>query len=154
LAEAADVCLERHQHGCGRPMAVSGTYESIVRLQWTQLMTEKMRRGWNDLDVAVENDAYGIAILLVRQLAGFTTIERSCKGTGFDWWLGKDDDAEELFQKRARLEVSGLFQGSLGQINQRVQEKIEQTKQSDMARLPAFIIIIEFGSPTARMVQR
>jgi hypothetical protein len=47
--------------------------------------------------------------MLIRQLTQFTVIERSRKGTGFDYWLGSEDEAGELpFQNKVRLEVSGI----------------------------------------------
>jgi hypothetical protein len=51
------------------------------------------------------------AILLMRALTGYTVIERSRKGTGFDWWLGTEDN---LFQGKVRLEVSGILRGTIG----------------------------------------
>ncbi|MEG3845987.1 hypothetical protein QT971_01810 [Microcoleus sp. herbarium19] len=78
----------------------------------------------------------------------FTVIERSRKGTGFDYWLGIQDSTATLpFQRMARLEVSGIRQGNRSQINARVKQKIEQTRASDAQGLPAYIIVVEFARP-------
>jgi hypothetical protein len=61
-------------------------------------------------------------------------VERSAKGLGFDYWLGnegEDDDSDELFARKARLEVSGIFSGSRSQVQARVRQKREQVRPSD-----------------------
>ncbi|MEB3337992.1 MAG: hypothetical protein VKJ46_11045, partial [Leptolyngbyaceae bacterium] len=82
------------------------------------------------------------------KLTNLTVIERSRKGTGFDYWLGIQDSASILpFQRMARLEVSGIRKGHQGQINARVKQKTEQTRPSDAQGLPAYIIVVEFSRP-------
>jgi hypothetical protein len=65
--------------------------------------------------------------------------------------LGNEDD---LFQRKARLEVSGILRGDTRRINSRVREKMEQTKQSDQLSIPAYIAVIEFSTPRSKVVQR
>jgi hypothetical protein len=93
-----------------------------------------------------------VAILLVDSLTEYHIVERSFKGTGFDYWLGPKKS--RLFQKAARLEVSGIREGSTNAIDKRIREKVAQTKQSDVLNLPAFVVVVEFGTPTATMVRR
>src|SRR5205809_4301270 len=95
MAQAAVVCLEGQGHGRGVRLKVEGTFAATFELDWSITTTEAMRRYWNDPEVATEQAAYGAAILLMRSLTGYTVIERARKGTGFDWWLGHDDN---LFQ--------------------------------------------------------
>ena len=115
--------------------------------------TEQMRRCWADLEVATEHGAYGIAALLIPVLTNLTIVQRSRKGTGFDFWLGPMSADEVLFQKKARLEVSGIRKGSESQIKARLRQKKEQTKRSDGV-LQAYIVIVEFGEPQSRVVRR
>jgi hypothetical protein len=110
-----------------------------------------MRHYWADPGETTEQGAYGIALLLVRALTGLTVVERSRKGTGFDWWLGPDD---RLFQAKARLEVSGIREGDLRTIRSRVRVKVKQTERSDVSGFPAFVVVVEFGTPRARVVRR
>ena len=42
---------------------------------------------------------------------GLTTIERSAKGGGFDWWIGTSDPTGLPFQGMVGLEVSGILRG-------------------------------------------
>ena len=89
--------------------------------------------------------------MLVRTLTDFTVIERSFKGPGFDYWLGHDDG---LFQGKARLEVSGIRNGTEAQVNQRVKEKLNQITPSDHTGLPAYIVVVEFKQPQSRVVKK
>jgi hypothetical protein len=76
-------------------------------------------------------------------------VERSKKGPGFDYWLGnEDEDGEELFQRKARLEVSGILSGSRLQVQARVRQKKEQMKPSDRLA-PGYVAVVEFGTPIA-----
>src|SRR5262245_57142529 len=95
--------------------------------------------------------AYALALLLLRSLAGLTVLERSRKGTGFDWWLASEDN---LMQVSARLEVSGIMSGNARRINMRLKERIAQTERSDPSGLTAYVAVIEFGEPTAKVVRR
>ncbi len=54
-----------------------------------------------------------------------------------------------LFQKKARLEVSGILQGDDMAMMNRFNAKVIQTEQSDDTVLPAYISIIEFSRPKA-----
>lgn len=96
--------------------------------------------------------AYGIAFLLIRDLTGLGVIERSRKGTGFDYWLGHAGD-DLPFQNKARLEVSGIRQGDAARQAARMSRKTKQTERSDGV-LPAYVIVVEFGTPTALVVRR
>lgn len=93
-------------------------------------------------------DSLCIAILLAIKKTGYSTVERSIKGTGFDYWLGEAKNTEELpFQRKARLEISGIRSGNEYQVNRRVNMKLMQTNRSDNIGLPAYIIVVEFSMP-------
>jgi hypothetical protein len=132
-------------------MEIKGSHPGTFAISWKERITQRKRNFWNNQDDAVTWGAYGVAILVVRELTGLTVVERSATATGFDWWLGKDDD---LFQKKARLEVSGIFNGTSTDISNRVWKKKEQTKQSDATKLTAYICVVEFGAPTSRVERR
>ena len=87
LGEAAAVCLEENHHVSGVQLSVDGMSKETVEVVWTQLQ-DAHKTTYADLQEATEWGAYGVALLLVRQLTGATTIERSAKGGGFDWWIG------------------------------------------------------------------
>ncbi|MBE9183850.1 hypothetical protein IQ270_03695 [Microcoleus sp. LEGE 07076] len=147
LAEAGAICLTDEDHQRGVTLEVEGEFSTTFILDW-QPVTEQARRCWNDQEYATEQAAYAVAFLLILQLTNLTVIERSRKGTGFDYWLGIQDSTATLpFQRMARLEVSGIRQGNRSQINARVKQKIEQTRASDAQGLPAYIIVVEFSHP-------
>ncbi len=152
LAEQAAVCFDAAGHSSGEAaLAVRGYVEASWRLRWPAA-TEQMRRAYRDIPEATEQGAYGVAILIVRTITGLTVVERSVKGTGFDYWLG--EDMGHPFQNKARLEVSGILQGTASQINARLKQKETQTRVSDKFRLPAYIVVVEYGGPNARVSKR
>jgi hypothetical protein len=151
LVQSAVLCLEGQGHQSGALLTVQGSFNTVFRLLWSMDVTEAMRRYWNDPDEAAEQGAYALALLMLRDLASLTVLERSRKGTGFDWWLASEDN---LFQAAARLEVSGIMRGSARRVNGRLKERIAQTERSDSSGLTAFIAVIEFGRLIAKVVRR
>ncbi len=151
MAEAATVSLESQGHVSGVAMNVSGTYKEIFEIEWTP-GTEDMRRSHADPKVAAEWGAYGIACILIRELTPHKVIEKSYSPSGFDFWLG--DKEVFPFQNKARMEVSGIVSGSESQIRTRVKEKLEQTNPSDGTGLPAYVIVVEFSNPQAKVVEK
>src|SRR5438270_4766246 len=99
LAEAASLCLEEQLHGIETSVRVTGTFDSSILLRRIEI-TDAIRRCYNDPDDATELGACGIGILILRHLTGYSAIERSRKGSGFDYWLGSV--ASLPFQKKAR----------------------------------------------------
>lgn len=147
IAEAGGVCLESQGHSQGKRLEVKGDYTNEYQLLWPEI-DEQTTRCWNDPEVATEYGAVAIAVLLARKEIGFSVIERSRKGTGFDYWLGEENVAP--FHNKARLEISGIRVGNEKTIRSRVNQKIMQTDKSDGA-LPAYIVVIAFGQPLAEM---
>jgi len=146
LAEAGAVCLESQGHQQGHSLLVQGEHSNRYTLQWP-MVTEQMLRCLNDPEVATEHGAVGIAVLLIKKLEGFTVVQRSRKGTGFDYWLG--EDTTEPFQNKARLEISGIRNGDDKIVKNRIEKKLQQTKPSDITGLPAYIVVVEFSRPLA-----
>jgi len=151
FAEAASVCLESQEHQSGTRISVSGNYNTGFYLTWTTL--DDNTKSSYILEEAVEDGAYGLAILVIRQLTPYKVIKQSFRGTGFDYWLGEHDDFPP-FQEKARLEVSGILKGTKSQVNQRLKEKLIQTRKSDNFNLPAYVIIIEFSNPQIKIKKR
>jgi len=58
------------------------------------------------------------------------------------------------FENKARLEVSGIRNGDQKVVTARVRAKLMQTEVSDETRLPAYIVVVEFGHPVAEVRQR
>lgn len=148
LAEACAVCLAEQNHQPGVELEVTGELAGTFQLYWPAV-TPQMQRCWNDREYTTEQAAYGIALLLLTKLTDFTVVERSRKGTGFDYWLGKPTDSSDLpFEKSIRLEVSGIRHGSPSQVRTRVKLKKMQVAPTDKIA-PAFIAVVEFSKPLA-----
>jgi hypothetical protein len=149
MADAASVCLEERGHGTEVRLHVTGNFRGVYRLH--RLKVTGRMRGTYDPDEATEFGACGIAILVIRERTGLT-VQRAFKGDGFDYWVGMAD-AHRPFQNMARLEVSGIRHGQPRQVRARVRQKLEQIRLSD-AILPAYVIVVEFNRPEARVVMR
>ena len=152
LAEAASVSLEWRAHTPGVTLRVKGISNNSYRLYWQPASDQALNRSWAVPDDSVHFGAVGIAVLLIVRETGFTTVERSVRGTGIDYWLGSPGGPP--FQFRARLEISGILQGSDGNIRARVREKLNQTRRSDNTMLPAYVIVVEFSGPIAEVGKR
>ena len=149
LAQAAGVCLDSQEHASGIPLTVVQATRSYHSLVWPHV-TEQARRSFRDKDEATEYGACGIAILVARRILGYAVMSRSRKGTGFDYWLGRDP-ARPPFYHEARLEVSGIRQGNVADVRKRVAEKRRQIASAPSSLL-GIVIVVEFGEPLAKVV--
>jgi hypothetical protein len=151
LAEAASVCLEEQGHDLNPSLIVTGTGAgtwAMARLA----VDATMRACYDDPDEATEEGACAIAILLAEAITGFQVVRRSRKRTGYDYCLGTRDSLDFS----ARLEVSGIREGTDSMVKARSKQKREQTRQSDSTQgdLPAYAVIVEFSKPQAVVDER
>lgn len=153
LAEAGAVCFEDQGHTGGAQLQVQGVFRTKYQVFWEHV-TDQMINSYSDEEFTTEHGAYGVAFLLVLDLTDHTIIQKSRRGTGFDYWLGKVKNDEELpFQNKERLEVSGIRSGDSSRIKARVNEKLKQVQPSDATALPALIVVVEFSEPLSQMVR-
>lgn len=148
LAEAGAVCLESQGHQQGQSLILQGDQSLQYALKWPTV-NDQMQRSLNDQEEATEFGATGIAVLLAKKVVGYAVVERSRKGTGFDYWLG--DESLIPFQNKARLEISGIRKGNAETVRSRVRTKLKQTGPSDQTGLPAYVMVIEFSQPLVDM---
>lgn len=154
-AEACMVCFDDQKHASGVELQLEGSLGgNVLKISWAFGVTDQMRRAHNDEQVATEYAAYGIAFLVVLNFTQYTIIEKSRKGTGFDYWAGSEPEGDWLpFERAARLEVSGIRRaGSDGEVSRRVRTKVAQTSPTDNQGLPAYIVVVEFGKPLSHVV--
>jgi hypothetical protein len=149
LAEAAAVCLEFKGHAAGVCFSKKGLMTEDFHLLWSPA-TEQAKRTYADMQVATELGACAIALLFVKEQLGKVVIERSAKGTGFDYWIGEEAEDGLPFQGMARLEVSGILDGTQAQIQGRIAQKKKQMDPAD-ASAPGFVAVVEFGTPIAHL---
>ena len=101
--------------------------------------------GYNLFFVYVQPNEYGIKVVRLGLNRG---VQKEVYHAGLSFVLPFG------FQQMYRLEVSGILKGSKGQINQRLKEKVEQTKKSDNLNLPAYVVIVEFSQPLVNIRKR
>ena len=146
--EAAAVCLEDQGHEPGAHLHVSGYTTKKFSLQW-EAPDESQRRTYADEPEATEEGATAVAVALVTKLTKYVVVERARKGTGFDYWLGR-----EVGRFDARLEISGIRCGQLPAVKTRTKKKVKQMAPSDDGGLPGYAVIVEFSRPLANMVKK
>jgi hypothetical protein len=96
---AAVVSLEEGGHRSGTLVEVDGSDRGTFALVWRSPRPEALR-SCADPDEATEHGACAVAAMLVEALTDLTIVERSRKGTGFDYWLGRRDDPRPCFRRR------------------------------------------------------
>ena len=153
LAQAGAVCFEDQNHLNGVGLEVNGTYQAKYQVFW-QPVTDQVLHCWNDAEFTTEQGAYGVAILLMIDLTEYTVIERSRRGSGFDYWLGEKDDKGLPFQNAARLEVSGIRSGDDSSVKARANQKMKQVSPTDATKLPAYVVVVEFGRPLSQVAKK
>lgn len=145
--QACTVCLENSNHTTGVSTNLTGNNPNRLTLNWNSAVNTQVKRNWTDNEEATEYGATAIAILLVKYLSNYECIERSSKGLGFDYWLGEEDTLE-IFQRKARLEISGILkESSTNTVENRTKIKENQTKKSSFLNMTAHICVMEFSNP-------
>lgn len=148
LYENCVVALHHSHHPSPVTLQVSGTTNCAYSLQWEDAFDDQMCRTYADEQSVTERAAVAVSVLLALRQTDYTVVERSRKGTGFDYMLG--DSHDPLFTPKARLEVSGIMrQTDSNTPEMRFRQKVAQTAKSDDTRLPAYISIVEFSAPKA-----
>ena len=147
LYEAFEVCMHTSGHAEKVKLLIAGITNDSIDILWTDEYSSQKERTYADMHYTAEHGAVCLSVMLSTALTPYTIIERSRKGTGIDYWLGDKDSV--LFQKKARLEVSGILKGDDATLNRRYAAKKEQTQRSDELQLPAYISVIEFSHPKA-----
>lgn len=155
MAQAGLVCLEHHNHPSGVLLTVKGDHKVDYYITWSDKVTHQISASWNDLDDATEYGACCIAILLSLDITNYMVIKRSAKKTGFDYWLGeKNENAILPFDKKVRLEISGILSDTESVVNTRLKEKLVRTEKSDNLGLDAHVIVVEFSKPLAKYAEK
>lgn len=134
-------------HPPGVRLEQAGLADNDIEVEWMPV-NEQSRRCYADMQETTERGACGVAILVVREATGMVVIERSRKGTGFDYWLGEEDYDGLPFAKTSRLEVSGILNGTTNQIDTRIKQKKAQLKPTDNWAT-GYVAVVEFGRPIA-----
>ena len=156
MVEVAIECLVSQGHAPGVRLATEGGARDSRVLTWIPLVdVAHANRAWADRQEATEYGATAIAVLLAKVETGYTVVERSVKGTGFDYWMGRDTK-DPPFQNKARLEISGILKAEGNnaavrrEVTSRVNQKVQQVARSGLL-LPAYVIVVEVGTPLAKV---
>jgi hypothetical protein len=84
------------------------------------------------------------------RLENLTVVERSRRGTHFDWWMGAATGGP-LFQDKVYLEVSGIRDGADPSINARVDEKWQRFGDGSPTQVARRrVAVVEYSRPLVR----
>jgi hypothetical protein len=161
FVEAAAVCFEENGHFESAEMSVAvanpnqwreRTKSEDFHLKYPRT-SNQVRSTNKDLQDAAEEGACAVAISIVLRLFSLQVLERSYKGTGFDYWIGQEET--EGLQGMERLEVSGILSGSETDVKGRVKKKLEQVARGSeqTSNLPQCVVVVEFGRPQTRVIR-
>jgi len=153
LSEAVLVCFDHHNYPTNTKISLDGITKGSFEVIWSDEVTDQIRNSWQEPKEMVNYGACGIAILIVLTFTKYTVIRQARIGTGIDYWLSEKDNPLP-FQDSARLEISGILKGDTTTFNSRVRQKINQTEPTDKTKLPAYIVVVEFSTPMAKMVKK
>ena len=149
---AAAFCLRNCGHTSGVVLTVQGKHKKSYAVKWRVKHTEKLKRTFGDHQVAAELGAEGMAALLIERHTGHRVHTRTFKGPGFDYYIGPDPDPHVIVPVNAgRLEISGIMKSSDTVVRSRVKQKQKQTRKSKDLKIPAFVIVSEFGTPQSHV---
>ncbi|TAE03974.1 MAG: hypothetical protein EAZ97_00770 [Bacteroidetes bacterium] len=153
FAEAASVCLANCEHQAPVLLTVEGDLQAQFELEWQEI-TDEINNSNQNKQRTVEEGAYCVAMLVVEELTELRAFRQADSKTGVDYFLRKTQKGNEEYYAEIRMEVSGILKGTPAQIEQRMKEKIEQSKQSDYMNIPALIVVVEFSRPLIKIIKR
>ena len=131
---------------------MDGLTTENIDLLWVDEYNLQKEHTYADMQYTVEHGAVCLSVMLAVSLTPYTVVERSRKGTGIDYWLGDKDSF--LFQRKARLEASGILHSDDPRIKSRHAAKVGQTRKSDSMNIPVYVSVIEFSKPKAMFTKR
>lgn len=152
LYESFEVCMHSSGHQETATLKMAGLTDKDIKIHWEDEVDEQIARTYADMAYTTEHGAICLSVMLTTALTPYTIIERSRKGTGVDYWLGSKDSI--LFQKKARLEISGILKGDDALMKSRHHAKTRQTDKSDGQSITAYISVIEFSRPKALFTKK
>ncbi len=144
LVEAAAVCLIESGHQPNVPLEVRPPPASTLAFSQPD---ERAFASRADPQEATERGATAVALALLKARTGYGVVERARKRTGCDWYLGDDDDGPP-FQKKHRMEVSGIREEDDSKLRQRVNQKRNQLARGSDDR-PGYVVVVGFATPVA-----
>ena len=149
LYENCVVALHNSKHASPVTIQVEGLRTDPLSLIWEDCFTDQLSRTYADGQSVTERAAVAVSVMLALYTTGYTVVERSRKGTGFDYFLG--DNQDPLFTPKARLEISGIMcETDSNTLTSRYRQKAVQMSKSDDCQLPAYISIVDFSTPKVK----
>ena len=153
--ECLKVALAKNGHKSGVILKLEGFFKETFVLDWQEISSETVVL-WHNQSELAEKAAVAVVLLLMQSLTEYQFFEQSELGSGIDYWMSKKYESDKLISIReARLEISGILEANTSNsVNMRVNLKRKQSKKSDKSNLPAWIAVVDFGIPKAKIEKK
>lgn len=159
---AAGVALSRagHNHEVMCQVVDRDSLQFTVILRWVESEPSVQSRSFRSPQRLGEFAAEALAFLLIEDFTPYTVVGQALESSGVDYHLEFKDTVDcaseaEYPPYSARLEVSGILQPSRGNtFGARVRQKLRQTEKSDSTGTPAYVIVVDFSTPSANITKR
>jgi hypothetical protein len=153
-SEGLIVALESQHHHSPAKLTIKGISNDTIDLLWSKTVNKK---GWREAKYYTEAGALAVAMFLAINYTDYDEIEQSQIGTGFEYFLSYSEnhakhDPINFFQ--AKLEVSGILNGTLSQIETRIRSKSAQCQSSCSTwNIPGYVSVTEFSTPVSHFIK-
>lgn len=145
FARAAGVCLSRHHPEPPVDFHVSNDRSQSAReVAWTP-PDDRTKAAWANRDDATRDGAYAMAIAAVEVECGLVAVSRAEVRTGADYYVAPAEADPQDLEEAIRLEVSGTDAGEEGTVQQRLRQKVQQTKDG-ISDSPALACVVAFAA--------
>lgn len=156
LVETCIWAFKHHGHAKGVGLRVEYKGESrALPVRWERDPGPNADKCYTDHDQVADDAACILALESIRLLTGKTGVERSAKGTRFDYYLSTSEDDTLIFNDASFLEVSGIFGEKKGNtVQSRRNRKINRLEKPGGPGLSeqTYICIVELSTPWADVV--
>lgn len=155
----AMICLDSQGHSSGVEMRfVCLKNEQRFLVTWNDSIDNKIRDSIQDLIAAAEHSALAFAFLLAEECTGYQFKIQAKRNTAFDYYISKDNgDDRNIFnpENTARLEVTGILNGDVNEINARFSSKFKRSEKYDQyRRMPIYVCVVEHSAPYVELRKR
>jgi hypothetical protein len=151
LEEAARVCLASRGHGGGARLQVFGDHDIVMPISYDLPDPTSNANHAND-NRPTEDGPCCIALLLCCLLKGHGLVPKAMRAEGVAYWVGEAEEGRP-FNRKARLEASGIRHGTRHDVRARLDGKIRTTAKSDGVYGVA-LAVVEFSQPLAQLETR
>jgi hypothetical protein len=153
ISACAGICLKHHDHETFVTLKLEGSRQANVAMTWREPVAAEIAcyGQASDPDV-IRWAAECVAIRVIAHVLGLHVVEKSWRGTGFDFWLVHSHVSQWTWSDLVRLEVSGILEDNEVELRRRLREKLAQMAPTDP--IMGYAAIVMFGALKVNVTER